>query len=619
MRAGAFALFFASFSDTEEPFPRGGRPAYASASERLDRMTAFRVWAPDADSVELDSCGTRHRMEHAEPAGWWECAVPDASHGTDYAYVLNGGSPLPDPRSRWQPKGVHAASRRYDHDRFAWTDGGWQGRALPGAVLYEVHVGTFTAEGTFDAAIERLGHLVELGITHVEVMPVGAFNGRHGWGYDVVGLYAVHEPYGGHDGFKRFVDACHARGLGVVLDVVYNHLGPSGNYLPQFGPYFTERHHTPWGAAVNLDDAGSDEVRRFIVDNALEWLRDFHVDGLRLDAVHALRDDRALHLLEELAIAVDALAAESGRPLFLIAESDRNDPRTVTPVAEGGYGLAAQWDDDVHHALHALLTGERQGYYCDFGSYAALAKTLTRAFFHDGTWSSFRGRSHGRPVDVDRVAAHRFVVSLQTHDQVGNRAAGDRLSATLPVGLLKIGAALLLTSPFTPMLFMGEEWGAITPWRYFTDHGEPALGEAVSEGRRREFSRHGWRPEDVPDPQSPETFARSRLDWTEPDRAPHAELLEWYRRLIALRSARPELTDSRLTRVAVAYDEQAHWLVVTRGKLRVVANLGGSGRSVPLGGRAMQLRAASDELAQVSGSIVTLGPQSVAIVDVAEV
>jgi maltooligosyltrehalose trehalohydrolase len=582
-------------------------------------MTVFRVWAPHAESVELDVDGTGRRMERAEPAGWWERNVPEARHGTDYAYVANGGEPLPDPRSRWQPKGVHEPSRVYDHDRFAWADDGWPGRGLPGAVLYELHVGTYTPEGTFDAAAAKLGHLVDLGITHVEVMPVAAFNGRHGWGYDGVSLYAVHEPYGGPDGLKRFVDACHARGLGVVLDVVYNHLGPSGNYLPMFGPYFTELHHTPWGAAVNLDDAGSDEVRRFVLDNALQWLRDFHVDGLRLDAVHALRDDRALHLLEELAVAVDELAVQTDRPLFVVAESDRNDPRTVTPVGEGGYGLTAQWDDDVHHALHALLTGERQGYYGDFGSYAALAKTLTKAFFHDGTWSSFRGRTHGRPVDVSRVPAYRFVTFLQNHDQVGNRAVGDRLSAALSPGLLKIGAALLLTSPFTPMLFMGEEWGASTPWQYFTDHGEPELAEAVRSGRRREFARHGWRPEEIADPQSADTLARSRLDWTELERAPHAGLLEWYRGLIALRRTRPELTDPRLGSVRVAYDERARWLVVTRDSLRVVANLGETGQSVPLEGRATQLLAASDEDVRLSGGTATLGPQSVAVIDVAEV
>ena len=297
-------------------------------------MTVFRVWAPDAESVDVDTVGTRHRMEVAEPAGWWERNVAEARHGSNYAYVLDGGDPLPDPRSQWQPDSVHGPSRVYDHGRFHWTDGAWQGRGLRGAVMYELHVGTFTPEGTFDAAVQRLTHLVELGVTHVEVMPVAAFNGRHGWGYDGVGLFAVHEPYGGPDGFKRFVDACHAHGLAVVLDVVYNHLGPSGNYLPQFGPYFTERHHTPWGAAVNLDDAGSDEVRRFIVDNALMWLRESHVARLRTAPVNTFSDDRTLNIPEELAVATDELPTDMARPLFLFAQSDSYDTSTVSTLAE---------------------------------------------------------------------------------------------------------------------------------------------------------------------------------------------------------------------------------------------------------------------------------------------
>jgi len=589
-------------------------------SGRLGGMTTFRVWAPYAHAVAVEVGGTREPMTAAGDRGWWQRDLPEAGHGTDYAYVVGDSDPLPDPRSLWQPYRVHGPSRVYDHARFAWTDDGWRGGTLPGTVLYELHVGTFTVEGTFDTAIGRLDHLVDLGVDLVEVMPVAAFDGSHGWGYDGVCLYAVHEPYGGPDGFKRFVDACHGRGLGVVLDVVYNHLGPSGNYLPRFGPYFTERHQIPWGAAVNLDDAGSDDVRAFIVDNALSWLRNFHVDGLRLDAVHALHDDRALHLLEELAAAVDTLAAETApRPLFLVAESDRNDPRTVTPRTDGGYGLAAQWCDDVHHALHAVLTGERQGYYADFGSLAGLAKTLTKAFFHDGTWSSFRGRTHGRPVDTDRIPAHRFVTFLQNHDQVGNRATGDRISATLPTGLLKVGAALLLTSPFTPMLFMGEEWGATTPWQFFTSHPDPELAGAVREGRRQEFATHGWPPEDVPDPQDPGTFARSRLDWAQLDAPQHRDLLDWHRALIALRRARPELTDPRLNRVHVTYDEEARWLVVHRDTLRIAANLAEAGQSVPLGGRATRLCLSSDGQALLSGDHATLGPRSAAIVDVAEV
>ncbi|GAA4606954.1 malto-oligosyltrehalose trehalohydrolase [Actinoallomurus liliacearum] len=532
----------------------------------------YEVWAPAAETVEVETGGARHAMTRAERPGWWTADVGAGTGEPDYGFVLDGDGPFPDPRSPWQPDGVHGLSRAYDHDRFKWSDEGWRGRPLAGSVLYELHVGTFTPEGTFDAAAERLDHLVALGVDAVELLPVAAFPGRHGWGYDGVHLWAVHGPYGGPDGLKRFVDAAHRRGLAVVLDVVYNHLGPSGNHLGRYGPYFTDAHQTPWGPAVNVDQAGSDEVRAYILGNALMWLRDYHLDGLRLDAVHAIRDQRALHLLEELAASVSRLSARTGREMFLIAESDLNDPRLVTSREAGGYGLDAQWSDDFHHALHTLLTGERQGYYADFGSPAVLAKTLTRVFLHDGTWSSFRGRTHGRPVDTHRTPAHRFLGFLQNHDQVGNRATGDRISASLSPGLRKVGAGLLLTAPFTPMLFMGEEWGAGTPWRYFSDHQEPELARAVSEGRRREFADHGWASEDVPDPQDPETYRASILNWSELDEPGHRELYEWYRALIALRRAEPELTDPRLTEVAVEHGES--WFVIHRGDLRVAVNLG---------------------------------------------
>ncbi len=545
----------------------------------------FDVWAPDARTVELQDGAERRPMTPGVRPGWWTAEAG----ATDYAYVLDGEGPFPDPRSPWQPDGVHAASRVYDHGRFEWTDAMWRGRPLEGSVLYETHVGTFTPAGTFDAAIQRLDHLVGLGVDAVELMPVAAFPGRNGWGYDGVALWAVHEPYGGPDGLKRFVDACHAHGLAVVLDVVYNHLGPSGNYLSRYGPYFTDAYSTPWGAAVNVDRPGSDEVRAFIVENALMWLRDYHLDGLRLDAVHAIEDHRATHLLEELSASVERLKAETGREMFLVAESDQGDPRLVTSREAGGYGLDAQWNDDFHHALHVALTGERQGYYDDFGAPGALAKTLTRVFFHDGTWSSFRGRSHGRPVDRLRTPGHRFVVSLQNHDQIGNRATGDRISGSLSPELLKVGAGLLLTSPFTPMLFMGEEWGAGTPWRYFTDHSEPELARAVSEGRRREFTSHGWDSADVPDPQDPETHRASVLDWDECGKPGHRELIGWYRALIALRRSCPELTDPRLTEVSVEQGDS--WIVLHRGGLRVVANLGSAPVRLPPG----ELLLASEE------------------------
>ncbi|MFF2961845.1 malto-oligosyltrehalose trehalohydrolase [Streptomyces sp. NPDC057963] len=553
----------------------------------------FEVWAPDADSVGLRLAGAPRAMGR-DPLrdGWWTVDA-EASDGDRYGFVLNGdggagdgGSVLPDPRSRRQPDGPDGESAVVDHSAYAWRND-WAGRELPGAVLYELHIGTYTGEGTFDAAAARLGHLAELGITHVSLMPVCPFPGTHGWGYEGVSLWAVHEPYGGPEGLKRFVDTAHGLGLAVVLDVVHNHLGPSGNHLPAFGPYFTETHHTPWGAAVNLDAPGSDEVRAYLLGSALAWLRDYRLDGLRLDAVHALADDRALTFLEELSAATDALAAELGRPLSLIAESDRCDPRTTTPRDSGGIGLHAQWNDDFHHALHTALTGESQGYYADFAvaPLAAVAKTVTSAFFHNGTYSSFRGRTHGRPVDIARTPAHRFVGYAQTHDQIGNRARGDRLSATLSPGLLACAAALVLTGPFTPMLFMGEEWGARTPWQFFTDHTDPALAQAVRDGRRREFAAHGWAADDVPDPQDPATRDRSRLDWSEPAQEPHARLHAWYRELIALRRTLPDLSDPDLASVRTAHDEQARWLAYRRGELRIAVNLGGKPAAIPLGGR----------------------------------
>ncbi|MEV0975610.1 malto-oligosyltrehalose trehalohydrolase [Streptomyces sp. NPDC049915] len=553
----------------------------------------FEVWAPQTDRVTLMCDGATRAMERdPERAGWWT-GEAEAHEGSRYGFALGDGPVLPDPRSRRQPDGPDGLSAVVDHARYEWHTP-WPGRPLPGAVLYELHVGTYTPEGTLDAAAERLDHLAELGVTHVELMPLCPFPGRHGWGYEGVSLWAVHEPYGGPEALKRFVDRAHELGLGVVLDVVHNHFGPSGNHLPAFGPYLTDTHHTPWGAAVNLDAPGSDDVRAYLVGSALAWLRDFHLDGLRLDAVHALIDTRAYHFLEELTEAVDALAEESGRPLFLIAESDLNDPRLITPREEHGLGLRAQWNDDFHHALHTALTGESQGYYADFARapFAALAKTLGGGYFHDGTYSSFRGRSHGRPLDRSRTAAHRLLGYSQTHDQVGNRAQGDRLSAALSPGLLACAATLVLTAPFTPMLFMGEEWGASTPWQFFTDHTDPELAEAVRRGRRREFAAHGWAEEDVPDPQDPATRDRSCLDWAEREREPHARVLAWYRQLTALRHAHPDLTDPDLADTKAAYDEDARWLAFRRGDVRVAVNLGRGAAAIPLGTRPARILAA---------------------------
>ena len=573
-------------------------------------MSTLRVWAPLPGSVELDTGGGRTPMT-AQGDGWWTGEV--GGHGTDYALVLDGGQPRPDPRSAWQPYGVHGPSRVVDHAAYAWTDSSWRGRPLAGSVLYELHVGTFTPEGTFDAALGRLDHLVELGVTTVELLPCNAFAGRWGWGYDGVAWFAVHEPYGGPDGLKRFVDGAHARGLGVVMDVVYNHLGPAGNYLPEFGPYLTQAHTTPWGPAVNLDRPGSDEVRRYVLDNAAMWLRDYHLDGLRIDAVHALVDERATHLLEELAVEVEALGARLGKPLFLIAESDLNDPRTVTTREAGGLGLDGQWTDDVHHTLHSTLTGETAGYYGDFNGLDVVAKVMTDAFVHDGRWSSFRQRTHGRPVPPS-VPGHRFVVYLQDHDQVGNRATGDRISATLSDGMLKVGAALVLTSPFTPMLWMGEEWGARTPWQFFSDH-EGDLGDAIRTGRRGEFASHGWATEDVPDPQAESTFRASGLDWSEVEQERHVAQLAWTRDLISLRRSRPELSDGRRDRVQVTHGEG--WLVLRRGRVAVVCNVSDQRLTVPVEGAPQAALLASERGFVYAEGSVELDGESVVVVELA--
>jgi maltooligosyltrehalose trehalohydrolase len=399
----------------------------------------------------------------------------------------------------------------------------------------------------------------------------------------------------------------------VVLDVVYNHLGPSGAYLERFGPYFAGQNN--WGPGLNLDGPDSDEVRRYVLDNALGWLRDFHVDGLRLDAVHALVDRRAVHLLEELAIKVEALSAAVRRPLTLIAESDLNDPKLVTAREAGGFGLQAQWSDDLHHSLHVALTGETSGYYADFAAQGALARTLREVFFHAGTWSSFRARTHGRPVDTRTIPGHRFLAYLQNHDQVGNRATGDRLSATVSPGLLACGAAIMFCSPYTPMLFMGEEWAASTPWQFFASFPDPDLAEAVRAGRRREFGRHGWGESEVPDPMDPATVARSRLNWTEPAEPGHREMLELYRSLIALRRERPELVDAALAGLEVRTAPDDSWIVLRRGDLRLVCNLGGMPATVPLEGRAGAVLLSWGD-ATPSGSDVRVAAESFVLLEI---
>jgi maltooligosyltrehalose trehalohydrolase len=537
-------------------------------------MYPFEVWAPFAKRVSVTANGIARAMEGPDPRQWWRLSVHDACPGIEYGFLIDDDQNIyPDPRSLWQPNGVHGLSRVYDHGAFAWTDAKFRAPSLASSIIYELHIGTFTAEGTFDSAIRKLDHLVEFGVTHIELMPVAAFEGIHGWGYDGVALYSVHEPYGGPDGLKRFVDAAHAKGLAVLLDVVYNHFGPTGNYAGKFGPYVTDSHHTPWGGAVNLEDAGSNEVRRFFCDNAMMWMRDFHIDGLRIDAVHAFVDRSAIHFLEQLSGEVETLEAVLARHLVLIAESDLNDPRVVTPREAGGFGIDAQWSDDFHHALFAVLNPkERIGYYADFGSFAQLAKSLESTFVYDGIYSKYRRRVHGRPTGA--LSQHRFLGYIQTHDQVGNRAVGDRISHIAGIERAKIAAAIVLLSPFVPMLFQGEEWAASSPFQYFANHDDPGLARLVSEGRKKEFSAFGWNPKSIPDPESPATFGASKLKWEEVNDRVHAEMLEWYRELIHLRRNTPCLNDGAIGSAHVTYDEQAKWVRMERGTITVICNLG---------------------------------------------
>ena len=570
----------------------------------------YRVWAPHVGLLEL-AIGTGRLPMTRDADGWWT-ACCQTRGGELYGFVVDGKGPFPDPRSMFQPCGVHGLSQKVDHGSFVWSDDGWQAPPLASAVIYELHIGTFSDPGTFAGAIARLPYLADLGVTHVQLMPVAEFSGRRGWGYDGVALFAPHHVYGSPDDLKRLVDACHSRGLAVILDVVYNHFGPAGNYLSTFAPYFTSRYHTPWGDAVNLDDADSHEVRRFLCDNALMWLREYHFDGLRLDAVHALIDTSACHLLEQLAAEVDTLEAVSGRHLVLVAESDLNDPRVIRPREAGGLGMDAQWSDDFHHAVHALVTGERAGYYEDFGTSAHISRAFDDAYVYDGAYSRHRRRRHGRPPHD--VPGWRFVVAVQNHDQVGNRAAGDRLTHLVSVGRLKVAAALLLTSAFVPLLFQGEEWGASTPFQYFTAHEDEDLARCVSEGRRHEFSAFGWDPASIPDPQAMETFEQSRLRWDEVAETGHAHLLEWYRALIGLRREQPSLRDGAYRNVQVALDEELKQLTICRGTLVIACNLDRTRTTIAVPG-VRRLLLASDAGVQLLDHSLCLPPDSVAVLE----
>jgi len=482
--------------------------------------------------------------------------------GSRYFYLLDSERTRPDPVSRFQPEGVHGPSEVVSPHAFPWTDHAWKGVALKDLILYELHPGTFTPDGTFTAILAYLDYLKnDLGITAVELMPVAEFPGKRNWGYDGTHLYAPHSAYGGPQGLKTLINACHEKGLAVMLDVVYNHLGPEGNYLAEYGPYFTDRYQTPWGQGVNFDGEGSAEVRRYFVDNALYWVTEYHIDALRLDAIHGIYDASSTHILQELGEAVHAQARALGRTVLVIAESDLNDNRVVTDVSARGWGLDAQWSDDFHHSLHTLLTKEQHGYYQDFGRLSDLATAITQGFVYQGQSSLFRKRPHGTPSHY--LPGERFVVCSQNHDQVGNRAHGDRLSTLVPFPALKLAAGLVLCAPNLPLLFMGEEYGETASFLYFTSHSNPGLIQAVREGRRREFAAFAWSQE-VPDPQDPKTFRRSVLDHHLREREPHRSLLRFYHDVIALRKRSPALQNCSKEHLEVTMLPEQQVLLIRR-------------------------------------------------------
>jgi maltooligosyltrehalose trehalohydrolase len=577
-----------------DPYPWERR---LGATPLDDGIVEFRVWALGADSVRVRVAGEEHALT---PAGEGVHEAQVQTHGgEDYVYVLgdtDSGAPgLPDPASRHQPAGLRGPSRVVDPKAFTWTDEGFTPHPLKDLVIYELHVGTFTGEGTFDAAIEYLPGLAELGVTAIEVMPIAEFPGRHGWGYDGVYLSAAQSSYGGPLGFQRFVDAAHASGLSVILDVVYNHVGASGNKaLAAFGPYFTERYSTFWGQAMNYDDERSDPVREWVLQSAEGWVRDFHVDGLRLDAIHAIYDTGAVPIMAQLADRVHA--ARSGA--LVIAESGLNDPKVIRPRELGGFGHDAQWADDFHHALRVLLTGDTGGYYAEFGTVADLAKAFRRPFVHDGQYSSFRKRRFGAPAD-DRPPP-QFVVFDQNHDQVGNRAFGDRL----PAQARPLAAFCTLLSPFTPMLFMGEEYGEPAPFQFFSDHIDEEIATATRDGRRREFAAFAeFAGEEVPDPQDPQTFERSKLTRERDD-----DLTDLYARLLRVRS---ELPDDE---VVTDHDEGARWLVVDRGPYRLACNFADEAQAVPVGDGRSEVVLATAGDTPLSDGAVLLAPLSGALI-----
>ena len=532
-------------------------------------MTNFRVWAPFAQEVEFCTNDSSYKMEK-ESHGWWKYVLKNPDQKVLYSFKVDGKGPFPDPRSRFQPNGVHRSSQLCQ-DNFSWTDNSWETPLLKEAIIYEIHTGTFSDEGNFHGIEKRLDYLKKLGVTHIELMPVAAFPGKHGWGYDGVSLFAPFKGYGNPNSLKQLVDSCHQKGIATILDVVYNHLGPDGNYLEQFAPYFSSKYGTPWGKAVNFDDKMSNQVRDFFINNALMWLEEFHFDCLRIDAVHAIFDFSAKHFLEELSCRVRELEKRIGRRKYLIAESDLNDPRIIRPSAACGYGIAGQWLDDFHHSIHVMLTNEKNGYYIDYDGLESLKKCFEEYYVFNGQYSDYRKRNHGRKATG--LKANQFVVFTQNHDQVGNRALGERLCHLVNQNKCEIAAALLFLSPFIPMIFQGEEWAASTPFLYFTDHENPELGKAVTNGRRKEFSAFGYAPKEIPDPQDTKTFNMSRLKWEEIRLSKHSKMLDWYKQLIRIRKKFFNEIESKQRSFRIL-DQENQLFMWQSGKLILLINCG---------------------------------------------
>ena len=503
------------------------------------RFCEFVVWAPLVQNMSVhitEPESADYELLKSEKGYWRKKIKVDA--GAKYFFKVNDGVEFPDPASNYQPYGVHGASEVIDHNRFKWEDDKWNGLELKDAIIYEIHPGTFTDEGTFNSAIEKLDHLVELGITAVEVMPVAQFPGERNWGYDGAYPFAPQNSYGGVEGFKNFINTCHKKGLAVILDVVYNHLGPEGNYLSNFAPYFTDEYKTPWGMALNFDEEYSDEVRNYFITNALYWLKIFHIDGLRLDAIDKIYDMSARHFLKELSENVERLSKETGKKYFLIAESDLNDAKIINPIEIGGYGISGQWADDFHHSMHALITKENDGYYTDFGSVDHLTEAMQNSFYYDGKYSSYRKRKHGNSA-IERNP-EQFTICIQNHDQIGNRAFGERLTKIVSFEKLKLAAGAMLLLPYVPLLFMGEEYAEENPFLYFVDHQDKSLLQAVSAGRKSEFKSFNWRGE-IPDPAASETFNKSKLNWNSLKVDYHKTMFNFYKKLIGLRKSIPAL------------------------------------------------------------------------------